>query len=79
MRVARSQGMWPLVLSLVLAILAGAACVAPCKSSNSESARRELARDDLRCQDQARKLAGNIDLGDYRSCMRVRGWCEPPD
>jgi hypothetical protein len=62
-------------LCLTLAVLAGLACTAPCRSPEGDAARRELARDDERCQDQARKLAGNVDVGDYLSCMRVRGWC----
>jgi hypothetical protein len=66
-------------LLLVLAVLAGDACAAPCQRADTERARRELARDDVRCQDQARKIAGNIDVGDYRSCMHVRGWCRAPE
>jgi hypothetical protein len=64
---------------LALVALAGFACTTPCRSADSEAARRELARDDERCQDQAQKLAGNVDLGDYLACMRVRGWCRAPE
>ena len=62
-----------------LAVAGSLACASPCREADSRSERRELEMDSVRCEDRARKLAGNIDVGDYRSCMRVRGWCAPPD
>jgi hypothetical protein len=62
-----------------LAAAALLACASPCREADSRSERRELEMDSVRCEDRARKLFGNIDVGDYQSCMRVRGWCEAPD
>ena len=46
------------------------------RNAESRSDLRDFELDHERCETQARKLLGNIDVGDYRSCMRVRGWCE---
>jgi hypothetical protein len=71
----------PTIRHLVLApILATAlACASPCRDAHTRSELHEFERDHERCEDQARKLAGNISVGDYRSCMRVRGWCRAPE
>jgi hypothetical protein len=63
-----------------VALLAAAlACASPCREADTRSEVREFERDHERCEDRARKLAGNISVGDYRSCMRVRGWCRAPE
>jgi hypothetical protein len=74
--------MAPLARAIALTCLATAGwlgCTPPCREAAGRAERREFERDHERCEDQARKLAGNIDLGDYRSCMRVRGWCSAPE
>ena len=68
-----------LILSCCLALAGSLGCTAPCREAETRSERRDFEMDHERCEDRARKLAGNIDVGDYRSCMRVRGWCAPPD
>jgi len=55
------------------------ACAAPCREAESRRERRDFEMDHERCESRARKQLGNIDLGDYRACMRVRGWCSAPD
>jgi hypothetical protein len=70
------SGLLALTLGLVLAALA---CAAPCKDASGESERREFERDSERCESQARRRLGYVDVGDYRSCMRVRGWCSAPE
>jgi len=67
----------PLLLALLLA--PGLACASPCRRAEDRSELRDFELAHERCEGQARKLAGNIDVGDYRSCMRVRGWCEVPE
>ena len=66
---------------LVLGSLAATAlaCATPCKNAETRSELRDFELDHERCEDRARKLAGNIDVGDYKSCMRVRGWCRAPE
>ena len=54
------------------------ACTTPCREAEGRSERREFELDHERCEGRARKQLGNIDLGDYLSCMRVRGWCSAP-
>lgn len=66
-----------IVLAALLGV--GLACATPCKDADTRGERREFERDHERCEAQARKRLGNVDLGDYRSCMRVRGWCEAPE
>lgn len=63
-------------LLVLLALAPG--CATPCREAESRADLRDFDTDHERCERQARKLAGNIDIGDYRSCMRVRGWCEAP-
>ena len=70
---------WIAIACSTLVLPAALACTTPCHEAVTRSERRELEMDSARCEDRARKLAGNIDVGDYRSCMRVRGWCAPPD
>jgi hypothetical protein len=67
------------LLSILLLLGAGVACATPCKDAETRSELRDFELDHVRCEDQSRKLAGNVDLGDYRSCMRVRGWCRAPE
>lgn len=68
-----------LARALTLACLAVAGCTTPCREAESRSELREFERDHERCENNARKLLGNVDVGDYRACMRVRGWCSAPD
>lgn len=63
---------------LLVVLALGPSCATPCREAESRSDLRDFDQDHERCERQARKLAGNIDIGDYRSCMRVRGWCEAP-
>ena len=69
----------PRYLSLGWLVLAALACATPCRDAETRSELRDFELDHERCEAQGRKLAGNIDPGDYRSCMRVRGWCRAPE
>ena len=73
----RMPSMCPLVLAPIL--VAALACASPCRDAATRSELHEFERDHERCEGQARKLAGNISVGDYQSCMRVRGWCDAPE
>ena len=66
-------------LVVVGLLCGGVACTTPCRDAESRRERRDFELDHERCEGQARKQLGNFDVGDYRSCMRVRGWCEAPD
>jgi hypothetical protein len=70
---------WLRPAALACFLCAGLACTTPCRDGDTRSDAREFERDHERCADQARKRLGNVDVGDYRSCMRVRGWCEAPE
>lgn len=67
--------------AIALASLAalGLGCATPCKNAESRSELRDFELDHERCEGQARKQLGNIDVGDYRGCMRARGWCRAPE
>jgi hypothetical protein len=60
-------------------LYAGLACATPCREGDTPDAVRDFERDYERCAVQAQRRLGNVDVGDYRSCMRVRGWCEAPE
>jgi hypothetical protein len=62
-----------------LALACTLACTTPCREVENESDLREFERDHERCERQARRLIGTVDPGDYRACMRARGWCSAPD
>jgi len=62
-----------------LALACSLACTTPCREAGTESDLREFERDHERCEQQARRVIGTVDPGDYRSCMRVRGWCSARD
>ena len=66
-------------LTLGCLALAALACTTPCRDAETRSELRDFELDHERCEAQARKIAGNVDPGDYRSCMRVRGWCRAPE
>jgi hypothetical protein len=68
---------WAALVSLSLTGLL--ACTTPCREAENRSERREFEMDHERCEGRARKQLGNIDLGDYLACMRVRGWCSAPE
>jgi len=68
--------------SILLACLTVAsllACAAPCREADTRTERRDFELDEQRCESRARKLLGNVDVGDYQSCMHQRGWCSAPD
>jgi hypothetical protein len=65
------------VLFCLVAALAPA-CTTPCKNAETRSELHDFDVDNERCEAEARKRLGNVDIGDYRACMRVRGWCESP-
>ena len=66
-------------LALVCLLALGLGCATPCKHAESRSELRDFELDDERCEGQARKQLGNVDVGDYRACMRARGWCKAPE
>jgi hypothetical protein len=62
-----------------LALAGALACATPCREGESASDWRAFERDRERCELQTSRLASGVDPGDYRACMRARGWCAAPE
>ncbi len=68
-----------LVLSC-LALAGALACTTPCREGGSAAKDwRAFEHDQERCELQTSRLGSGVDPGDYRACMRARGWCSAPD
>jgi hypothetical protein len=67
------------VLALSCLALVGAlSCTTPCREGESANDWRAFEHDQERCELQTSRLGSGVDPGDYRACMRARGWCSAP-
>ena len=68
------------VLALSCLALAGAlACTTPCREGARANDWHAFEHDQERCELQTSRLGTGVDPGDYRACMRARGWCSAPE
>jgi hypothetical protein len=68
------------VLALSCLALAGAlACTTPCREGARANDWRASEHDQERCELQTSRLGTGVDPGEYRACMRARGWCSAPE
>lgn len=63
---------------VLLALAAGLACAGAGRQPQTHAERLEFERDSDRCRLQTERLVGVVDPGEYRACMRARGWSAPP-
>ena len=62
-----------------LAFAGALACTTPCREGARANDWRAYQHDQERCELQTRRLGSGVDPGDYRACMRARGWCSAPE